>query len=112
MELDPDPLVRGTDPGIRIRANMALVPNTAEYGSEPNSLLKKVGAGIRSKYDVIYVRLIFVQSKSALTRFHLMLVKLDFSQCFGLIRTQGFDDKNWRKKFTAEKRLLYFFNQK
>jgi hypothetical protein len=27
---DPDPLVRGTDPRIRIRANMSLIWNTAE----------------------------------------------------------------------------------
>jgi hypothetical protein len=27
-ESDPDPLVRGTDPGIRIRTKMSRVPNT------------------------------------------------------------------------------------
>ncbi len=27
-ELDPDPLVRGTDPGIRIRTKMSRIPNT------------------------------------------------------------------------------------
>ncbi len=27
--LDPDPLVRGTDPGIRIRTKMSRIPNTA-----------------------------------------------------------------------------------
>ncbi len=25
--MDPDPLVRGTDPGIRIRTNMSRIPN-------------------------------------------------------------------------------------
>ncbi len=30
-ELNPDPLVRGTDPGIRIRSKMSRIPNTADY---------------------------------------------------------------------------------
>ncbi len=29
LSLDPDPLVRGTDPRIRIRTNMSRIPNTA-----------------------------------------------------------------------------------
>jgi hypothetical protein len=28
LEPDPNPLVRGTDPGIRIRTKMARIPNT------------------------------------------------------------------------------------
>ncbi len=28
-ELDPDPLVRGPDPGIRTRTKMSRIPNTA-----------------------------------------------------------------------------------
>jgi hypothetical protein len=33
LELDPDPLVRGTDPRIRIRTKMSQIPNTAFYDS-------------------------------------------------------------------------------
>jgi hypothetical protein len=29
-ERSPDPLVRSTDPGIRIRTNMSRIPNTAK----------------------------------------------------------------------------------
>jgi hypothetical protein len=28
LDADPDPLVRGTDPGIRIRAKMSRITNT------------------------------------------------------------------------------------
>ncbi len=31
LEPDPDPLFRGTDPGIRIRTKMSWIPNTAFY---------------------------------------------------------------------------------
>jgi hypothetical protein len=30
-ELDPDPLVRGTDPGIRIRTKISRIPNTTNF---------------------------------------------------------------------------------
>jgi hypothetical protein len=30
-ELDPDSLVKGTDPGIRIRTKMSRIPNTAGF---------------------------------------------------------------------------------
>ncbi len=30
-EFDPDPLVRGTDPQIRIRTKMSRIPNTASW---------------------------------------------------------------------------------
>jgi hypothetical protein len=29
LDPDPDPIVRGADPGIRIRINMSRIPNTA-----------------------------------------------------------------------------------
>ncbi len=60
QELDPDPLVRGTDPGIRIRTKMSRITNTdknqwmnhilrsqtnngATFVPEPETSLKKPG---------------------------------------------------------------------
>jgi len=40
---NPDPLARGTDPGIRIRLKMSRIPNTAwsnHYGFQYSMLLK------------------------------------------------------------------------
>jgi hypothetical protein len=35
-ELDPDALVRGTDPGIRIRTKMSRIPNTGVLFPQKN----------------------------------------------------------------------------
>jgi hypothetical protein len=35
--VDPDPLVRGTDPAIRIRTKMSRIPNTAKSLTCSNS---------------------------------------------------------------------------
>jgi hypothetical protein len=87
---------------------MARIPNTAEYGSEPNSVLKKVGAGIRSKYDVTYVRLIFLYNKSAPTA-PFETIRAGFLSVFRIQSGyRGFDDKKIEKKFTVEKKFDIF----
>jgi hypothetical protein len=55
-EPDPDPLVRGTDPGIRIRTKKSRIPNTAGRGLTRPRSKSPVVRGQERGHDVLWQR--------------------------------------------------------